>query len=51
MAEGGGDKGFHTFPKDNGKKMNIIARLEFKIVNYEFIENEYHIRKQVANSR
>ena len=30
------DEGFHTFPKGICPKVNIIARLEYKLADYDF---------------
>ena len=31
----GGNKGVHAFPKGISPKVNIIARLEFELANFE----------------
>ena len=32
-----GDKRVHTFPKGISPKVNVIARLEFELINYDVV--------------
>ena len=36
-----GDKGFHIFPKGMSLKVNVIARLEFELANYDIAAQHF----------